>query len=184
MGNLAVVVMENLMMNKTAKSILALGLLTLLSGKPAQAALYTADGNLGQKLIITILDNQPPAGVELGFWLQFFGTLNISDIGIAGNLGTALPQTLSTSTTNFETWTLSKTKGSVNATGGSIYLTPETNSFVKINTQHIALKSATYQITAVPEPETYALMGIGLLGLMLLNHRRQQAKDQERLFLG
>lgn len=53
-------------------------------------------------------------------------------------------------------------------------------------TQHPAVygKIGNFQVTAVPEPQVYALMAIGLLGLILIRHRRQQVKNQESLFLG
>jgi len=35
-----------------------------------------------------------------------------------------------------------------------------------------SLAGANYTIAAVPEPETYALMGIGLLGLLLVRRRK------------
>ena len=171
-------------MNKTAKQILALGLLALLSGTPAQAALYTADGNLGQKLIITMLDDTSPTKFQMDFWGLFTGTLSITSTGNFGTLTwEPIPEVSKVGANSKLIVSATAPAGTTNL-GGILYITPAANSLVKLNTEHFTIKSASYQVTAIPEPTTYALMGFGLLGLILLNHRRQQEKDQERLFLG
>lgn len=167
-------------MNKTAKQILALGLLALLSGQQAQASAYTADGSKGQKLVISLFEDATAGAFQLNLLASVIGNITISHSGINGDV----TWTYSEINKNKSTLNLTSTTDSWLNPEGTIFLIPDATSSINLKDKDISILSATYQVTAVPEPETYALMGLGLLGLMWLNHRRQQAKDQERLFLG
>ena len=133
----------------------------LLAGN-AQAKVYEADGSLGQSLLITLI------GGDSGSWVSFItqavGTFSTSVTGDAD----VTTKSLNKSKTRFLVSGASEEGSSVS----SFSLTPTVGSSIKVN----SVTGDNFTIAAVPEPETYALMGVGLLGLMLGRRRKIAAQ--------
>ena len=147
-------------MNKLGKWVASAVIATALLGGNAQAAVYKADASLGQSLLVTLL------GDDTGSWVSFITQ-------VVGKFTTSISGDAVVNATSFNK---AKTKfyvaGSSEEGSAVSYfsLIPTAGSSIMVNSNSLA--GANYTIAAVPEPETYALMGVGLLGLLLARRRK------------
>ncbi|WP_270807667.1 PEP-CTERM sorting domain-containing protein [Aeromonas sp. QDB25] len=147
-------------MNKLGKWVASAVVATALLGGNAQATVYKADGSLGQSLLVTLL------GGDTGSWVSFVtqvvGKFDTSSSGNAVVNATSLNK----AQTRFFVAGSSEEGSAVSY----FSLIPTAGSSIKVNSNGIS--GENFNIAAVPEPETYALMGVGLLGLLLGRRRK------------
>lgn len=140
-------------MNKVIhKWMAAIALVGAVLAAPAQAATYSVDGSKGQSLIVT-----------LGAWSGI--ELAITTIGDKINkifdVDDSITYQLTSSGTN-------STLKLFSFTGGTFSLSPTVKGLVSLN-----VTKSLGSVAVVPEPETYALLALGLVGLGVARQRKK-----------
>ena len=133
----------------------ALLLSTVMTMGSAQAAsvIVTVDGTKGQSLLVTLL---PSSAVT--FVAKLFGDTAFSALQSADVLGGYLRKSGNRLTVDLST----------DGAGGTFRLTPAG----VLNVVGNPTIDGAVTIAAVPEPETYALLALGVTGLMLSRRRK------------
>ncbi len=147
-------------MNKLGKWVASAVIATALLGGNAQAAVYKAGASLGQSLLVTLL------GGDTGSWVSF-----ITHVVGKFSTSTSGDAVVNATRVNKQETKFFVAGSSEEGSAVSYFsLIPTAGSSIMVNSNSLA--GANYTIAAVPEPETYALMGIGLLGLLLVRRRK------------
>ena len=154
-------------MKNRVRSLFAMALLSALFTGQAHATIYTARGDAGQRLVLALWDDGVTGLMKLNFSDLVSGGVSVTTVGDLGKLKTKLSGKASNTQldvmTNVAKWNSS----------GSVILMPSIGATVTLDSNNIDVKSAFFQVSAVPESETYALMLVGLLGLFLVHRRKQ-----------
>ena len=136
----------------------------------AHAATVTVDGSKGQSLLVTLSSSFKNSV------LSFTGTLLSGAFGdweiATDSLGKTLVKT------NAAKGTLSVQLKQSGSAEGVFTFTPVGGSVVKFDNFSSTKGSSSFQVAVVPEPETYALLALGLLGLGVANRRKVGQKAQ------
>ena len=154
-------------MNKLLKWVASAFVAVAFLGGNAQASVYTADGDSGQSLVFTLLGGASKS--VLDFVASVSGKVTAT---IDGDFDKFKAKFLDKPTNSLLHVSASSSKFS---DIGIITLAPQSGSTVTVDTALFSLGSKNFQVAAVPEPETYALMGLGVLGLMLVRRRKSAA---------
>ena len=154
-------------MKNRIRSLFAMALVSALFIGQVHATIYTARGDAGQRLVLALWDDGVTGLMKLNFSALVTGVVSVSTIGDLGKLKTKFSDTASNTQlgvmTSVAKWN----------TSGSVILTPSIGATVTLDSHNIDVKSAFFQVSAVPESETYALMLVGLLGLFLVHRRKR-----------
>ncbi len=106
-----------------------------------------------------------------------YSTIKTTGWTFGGLIASLLNKTTGTIDVLGDTWfTKGQSSGSLNfsnLTAGNYILNLATAGNSKLN--------LSFQVAAVPEPETYALMGVGFLGLLAASRRKQKSAPASRM---
>ncbi|MGU5767047.1 PEP-CTERM sorting domain-containing protein [Aeromonas allosaccharophila] len=154
-------------MNKLVKFLAAVAMVSVISGGSANAALYSANGSKGESLVITLLSGYTKSVLNFTATLLGLGDYSVEGPSLKG-YGVEADEDNSSLLTGVATQKKSST--------GVLTIKPYAGTTFEISsiasTNGISSFTVNKVVPAVPEPETYALMGIGLLGLLLVRRRK------------
>lgn len=143
--------------------VLGVALFSAAALGSAHAATVTVDGSKGQSLLVTLSSSFKDSV------LRFTGTLLSGAFGdweiATDSLGKTLVKT------NATKGTLSVELNQSGTAEGLFTFTPHSGSVVKFD-NFSSKGSSSYQVAVVPEPETYALLALGVTGLVLSRRRK------------
>lgn len=144
--------------------LLGTALLSAAALGSVHAATITVDGSKGQSLLVTLLPSFKNSV------LSFTGTLLSGAFGdweiTADSIGKTIVKT------NPAKGTLSVQLKQSGSADGLFTFTPASGSVVKFDNFSSTKGSSSFQVAVVPEPETYALLALGVTGLMLSRRRK------------
>lgn len=153
-------------MNKVIhKWMAAVVLVGAAMAAPAQATTYTASGDAGQSLVLTLLGGAKKSVLDLVASVS--GSFSML---LSGDVDSLKYKFLDKKTKTLLQITAKSGKGS---DIGIITLIPTVGSSITIDSAYISAGTTNYSVAAVPEPETYALLALGLVGLGVARQRKK-----------
>jgi hypothetical protein len=152
----------NKMMHKWVATMVLVGAVMAV---PVQAATYTASGDTGQSLVLTLLGGAKKSVLDLVAKVSgSFTTL------LSGDVDSLSLKYQDKKTKSLLQLKASSVKGS---DIGSITLTPTAGSSIVVDSTYFSSSMKNFTVAVVPEPETYALLVLGLIGLGVARQRKK-----------